>query len=90
MYKKLITRKSFEKEARKLRISNTHQAKIYIYIGKLLSNEPLPNETRDHPLTGEYMDYRECHLGGDLLIIYRITDNTVALLRIGSHAQLFK
>ncbi|SFV87328.1 hypothetical protein MNB_SUP05-SYMBIONT-4-820 [hydrothermal vent metagenome] len=55
-----------------------------------MSNEPLPNEARDHPLTGEYMDYREFHLGGDLLIIYRITDNTVALLRIGSHAQLFK
>lgn len=90
MYKSLISNKSFKKEIKKLTISNTQQAKIYIYIGKLLSAEKLPTEARDHQLSGEYRDCREFHLGGDLLIIYRINNHTLELLRIGSHAQLFK
>ncbi|WXU00712.1 MAG: hypothetical protein Ctma_1441 [Catillopecten margaritatus gill symbiont] len=90
MYKKLITRKSFEKEAKKVKLSEIHQAKFYIYVGKLLSNEILSIEARDHQLSGEYKHCKEFHLGGDMLVIYQITDNTLTLLRIGSHSQLFK
>jgi hypothetical protein len=42
------------------------------------------------PLKGEYKDCREFHISGDLLIIYFIADETLNLIRIGSHSQLFK
>jgi len=50
----------------------------------------LPEESKDHALNGEYSDCREFHLGGDTLVIYIVIDQAVTLMRIGSHAQLFK
>jgi mRNA interferase YafQ len=56
----------------------------------LLNVEALPPEARDHALHGEWSDFRECHLGGDVLLIYKMDDGQLHLARLGSHAQLFK
>jgi len=56
----------------------------------LREEAPLPEESKDHALNGEYSDCREFHLGGDTLVIYLVKDKQLILLRIGSHAQLFK
>ena len=59
----------------------------------LITNEgPLGAEWRDHPLRGEWSAYRECHVGGDFLLIYRIYDGKpeqVVFVRAGTHADLF-
>ncbi len=65
-------------------------AKLFLYISLLLNNEELPQEARDHFLSGEWKDTKEFHISGDLLVIYMIDDNTLQLLRIGTHSQLFK
>lgn len=57
----------------------------------LLANDgPLPPEYLDHDLTGEWADHRECHVGGDFLLIYRIDEQEVCFVRAGTHAELFK
>jgi len=44
---------------------------------------------RDHLLTGEWKDHRDCHLKPDLVLIYRKTDGeTLQLVRLGSHSEL--
>lgn len=58
-------------------------------IDLLAQRKPLPPINRDHALTGNFKDYRECHLGGDWLIIYQITDQAAILIRTGSHSELF-
>ena len=61
----------------------------------LIANDaPLGPEWRDHALKGSWALYRECHVGGDFLLIYRIDDSdrpsgTVYFARAGTHAQLF-
>ncbi|HRF56118.1 MAG TPA: type II toxin-antitoxin system mRNA interferase toxin, RelE/StbE family [Campylobacterales bacterium] len=40
-------------------------------------------------MDGEWSDFREFHIGGNLLVIYKIQGKTLNLLRIGSHSQLF-
>ena len=57
---------------------------------KLLSaNKNLPEKYFDHPLVGEWKDHRDCHIKPDLVLIYRIPDeNTLQLVRLGSHSQL--
>lgn len=40
------------------------------------NNEPLPPEWQDHALTGEWLNHRECHIGGDFLLIYHINSDT--------------
>lgn len=88
---KINRHKQFIKEFKILRITDGQFEKFINYINCLRSNKPLPDEAKDHALSGEYSDCREFHLGGDTLVIYLINvDTEVVLLRIGSHAQLFK
>lgn len=44
----------------------------------------------EHPLTGAWAGYLECHLDGDWLVIYKRFRDRVALYRTGTHAELFK
>jgi addiction module toxin, RelE/StbE family len=42
----------------------------------LIANDgPLPPEWLDHPLTGDWAGHRECHIGGDFLLIYTLDDS---------------
>ena len=56
----------------------------------LIANDaPLGPEWLDHPLKGEWAEYRECHVGGDFLLIYQVEDNAIMFVRVGTHAELF-
>ena len=69
--------------------SDQHYSRYISFLSKLLAEEILPQEAKDHPLEGDYKDCREFHISGDLLVIYRIENNVLQLLRIGTHSQLF-
>lgn len=61
----------------------------------LIANDaPLGPEWRDHALTGDWEGYRECHIGGDFLLIYSIDDapkiGAIFFARTGTHAELFE
>ena len=59
----------------------------------IASDEPLGPEWLDHPLKGNWQGHRECHIGGDFLLVYRLDDKgpggLIVSLRAGSHAELF-
>jgi mRNA interferase YafQ len=56
---------------------------------KLASDEPLPRHRFDHPLKGRWQDCRDCHVRPDLILIYRKPDDeTLELVRLGSHSEL--
>jgi mRNA interferase YafQ len=64
---------------------------IYFIIDHIASGKKLPSSYRDYKLQGEFSFYRECHIQGDLLLIYQIIDNELilSLINIGSHSDLF-
>ena len=88
--RRLYRHKQFKKDFAKVRLSDPHMEKLFLYVGSLLEEKSLPHESRDHALTGEWSDFREFHLGGDVLVIYKLEQSSICLSRIGSHAQLFK
>jgi mRNA interferase YafQ len=61
----------------------------------LIANDaPLGPEWKDHPLKGEWAHHRECHVGGDFLLIYTADDGagkggTIVFVRAGTHSDLF-
>ena len=56
---------------------------------KLANDEPLAERFRDHALTGNWKDHRDCHIKPDLVLIYRKLDaKTLQLVRMGSHSEL--
>jgi mRNA interferase YafQ len=55
----------------------------------LANDETLAARYRDHPLSGEWAGFRDCHVKPDLLLIYQKPDNeTLRLVRLGSHSEL--
>ena len=62
----------------------------------LISNDaPLGPERKDHPLKGVWAKCRECHVGGDFLLIYQVDDSpspggSINFVRVGTHAELFQ
>lgn len=56
---------------------------------KLSNDETLPDRFRDHALTGDWSDHRDCHIKPDLVLIYRKPDaERLQLVRLGSHSEL--
>ena len=64
----LFRTKTFKKEYAKAKISDTQYIKYLKYLVMLLEENELPSEARDHSLNGEYIGFREFHIGGDLLL----------------------
>lgn len=60
-------------------------------VTKLANGEPLEARHKDHPLSGNWIGHRECHIQPDWLLIYRIEDDilVLTLARTGSHSDLF-
>jgi mRNA interferase YafQ len=61
----------------------------------LIANDaPLGPEWLDHPLGGDWDGHRECHIGGDFLLAYKLANSNkveqVIFVRSGSHADLFE
>jgi mRNA interferase YafQ len=53
--------------------------------------DPLAPGYLDHELTGDWKGFRECHIGGDFLLIYDLrADGAIIFTRAGSHADLFE
>lgn len=58
-------------------------------LNALAFDEPLESRHRDHALTGDWKDHRDCHVKPDLVLIYRKPDEAVLqLVRLGSHSEL--
>jgi mRNA interferase YafQ len=60
----------------------------------LIANDgPLGPEWLDHPLKGDWQGHRECHIGGDFLLAYKVDAagkaGTIIFVRAGTHADLF-
>lgn len=67
--------------------------KLKDVMGLIIANDsPLPPIWKDHELTGDWADHRECHVGGDFLLIYTLDErqNLVVFTKTGTHAELFK
>ena len=62
---------------------------LFTVVQLLIIDAKLPELMHDHPLTGNLKDCRDCHIKPDLVLIYRkINNNTLELVRLGSHSEL--
>lgn len=62
---------------------------LFPVVEALANDQPLEPRYHDHTLTGEWKDHRDCHIKPDLLLIYhKPNDETLRLVRLGSHSEL--
>ena len=83
--------KSFRKDWERLSHSGRYDmGRLKEAMLLLIANDaPLGAEWLDHALKGEWSDHRECHIGGDFLLIYQLEGNLINFVRAGTHAELF-
>ena len=88
--------KSFRKDWERLSRSGRYDMnRIKAAMLLLIANDgPLGPEWLDHPLGGDWEGHRECHIGGDFLLTYKIDDagkgGSIVFVRAGTHADLFE
>ena len=54
----------------------------------LAKYDALPDEYGEHSLTDNLQGYHDCHLAGDLVVVYKRTAKKVTLARIGKHVDV--
>ena len=80
----------FKKDLKRARKRGLDMELMNDVVEMLLSGEPLPEQYRDHALTGNWNGHRECHIQPDWVLIYRIVNQTLvlSLVRTGTHSDL--
>lgn len=89
MFKRKINMSSqFKRDLKKqyLLLVTAEWAEVFGLLSKGMS---LPEKYLDHQLTGNLNAYRECHVLNDLLLMYRIDEDELKLVRLGTHSELF-
>lgn len=66
-------------------------SKLTAILNLLANEQDLPANNKDHQLTGNLKDLRECHIEPDWLLIYKKNNDELTLIAIGSgsHSYLF-
>ncbi|MDZ7584785.1 MAG: type II toxin-antitoxin system YafQ family toxin [Thiobacillus sp.] len=84
--------KAFQKDWERLSRSGRYDMKRpkEVMLILIANDAPLGPEWLDHPLKGECADHRECHVGGDFLLIYQVEGKLINFVRAGSHSELFE
>ena len=84
--------KAYRKAYKRVSKHKDFNRQVLEYIIDALSRgEKLEPKYQDHQLTGEFKEYRECHLQHNLLLMYQIHENVLVLLLVdlGTHDDLF-
>lgn len=84
---------SFKKDLKKvIKYPDYSQKKFNEYASLLANGQPLPANTKDHPLAkhspAEYKGFRDYHLAPDIVVIYELKEDSVVFRRIGKHNNL--
>lgn len=89
--KELRYTRQFKKDLKRFLNQPKKLKELNIVLDMLRNEITLPEKYRLHILKGEYSGCLECHIESDLLLVwYDEESDTIALLRLGSHSELFK
>ena len=86
---KLSQTSQFKKDIKKQLRKGKNQQKLLEVIELLLSENPLPEKNKDHPLNGNWKGRRDCHIEPNWVLIYKISKDELLLERTGTHSDLF-
>lgn len=85
----LLTTTAFVKDLRRVQKQGKDLDKLEAVVSLLQTQQPLPARCRAHPLRGNWANHWDCHIEPDWLLLYKLTEQELILIRTGSHAELF-
>jgi mRNA interferase YafQ len=83
--------KAFDRDLKRLRKRGKDLDRLRDVLERIRTRVGLEPRHRDHALSGEWSGWRDCHVEGDWVLIYRVDDaaGEVLLGRTGTHSDLF-
>lgn len=87
--KTLVLTAQFKRDLKLCNRRHYDISKLQKVLGLLMAGQALPAQLRDHPLVGNWIPKRECHIAPDWLLVYETNETEVRLARTGTHSDLF-
>ena len=88
--KTVVQTSQFKQDLKRVKNSGRYAIDdLLVVVDLLLRNQPLPEKYKDHYLTGNWKNHKECHIRPNWLLIYQSTVDKIVLTRTGSHSELF-
>ena len=90
MYEIVYTNR-MKRDAKLMKKRGRNLEKLVEVLNLLASGNPLLQKYKDHQLTGNLNDFRECHIEPAWLLMYQIFENELILsaAATGSYSDLF-
>lgn len=86
----LIQTSTFKKSLKKYKHDKKVNQELAFIVDLLINETTIPEKYKNHRLIGKYDGMLELHLRpDDLLVYFKIDGDSITLVAIGSHADLF-
>ena len=87
---KLLMSTQFKKDLKRYQNKPGKIAALKVVLNSLSETGIIPDSYYPHPLHGDFKGYMECHVEGDMLLLWLDVDKqTIKLARLGSHSEIF-
>ena len=84
-----IRSSQFKRDVKKAERRGKQMEKLRTVLVLLITEQPLQQAYKDHPLKGSWKNHRGIHIEPDWLLIYRIAGADLHLTRTGTHTDLY-
>ena len=88
--RKLRTTAQFKRDLKRAGKRGKDPDKLRRVVAKLVADEPLDRLNKPHRLLGAWSPCWECHIEPDWLLIWDEDEESVTLIRTGTHSDLFR
>ena len=80
---------AFKSDVKRKKKRGKDMGKLKKLIELQVNEDDVSPEYVDHPLSGHWRGYRDAHIEGDWLLIYKVDDDELKLARTGTHQDIF-
>lgn len=87
--KQVSQTRQFARDIKRMRKRGKNLTKLKKIVTKLTEGTPLEPRHRDHALSNNWQNSRDCHIEPDWVLIYTIDEESLRLERTGTHSDLF-
>ncbi len=87
--KRVSQTRQFKRDVKRMGKRGKKLDKLKDIIMKLTQGETLEPQYRDHALSNNWRNSRDCHIEPDWILIYTIDEDSLRLERTGTHSDLF-
>ena len=86
----VVLKSQFRRDFRKWVEGTSLEGELRAVMERIVGGEPLDPRHHDHPLHGAWVGCRDCHVRGDVVLIYSLPPGLAVFHRVGSHSELFR